>query len=225
MRFTIVTVMMVAILAGCDAPVEQKPAPKEPEFSEAESRYRILKGEDVSQKDIQRVGEIFGSKITDLSLWEAKECRVTLYTQSAHFNSGNPTGFTGDFAQQDRDKSDANRMTFAYAAFDYAVKHREKEKAVSEMEDAPQSVQKQILRQGEFYTSVLSLARCKPDEMIRGDSNTPYFQVYCVGAGKTKRREQNTTRALMADYCNTLASEFLETGGVKPSVLTNSPMR
>jgi len=193
--------------------------------TESESRVRLLDGANVSVTELETLGKSFGEKLTGLTLPEAKECWVTLYTQTYHFESGNPSAFSGDFSQPGRESSVANQMTFAYYGFDAAVKRLEREMAKEEMSDAPESVQKQILRAGDFHRSVVSLARCKYEDIAIEDKPAPYFQIFCEGAGIGQRNSQYATRSKMQDHCNQMASSFLETGDIKPDLLEDTPMR
>jgi len=185
-----------------------KAKPEQPVLTE-DTGQKFLEGVQLSSNEIEALGKNFGSKLTDLKLEEAKECWVGLYTQSLHFQSGNPTGFDFDFTQGGREQSEADRLTFAYYGFDNAVNRLEKDKAILEMIDAPESAKNQILKDGAFHQSVTSLARCKVEDMILEDSYLPYYQIYCVAAGPTKRQQQNELQAKMQNHCAPFCRNFL----------------
>ncbi len=215
----------IMVISGCSEPDKSKANPKPPVKTESEIRNQLLDGASVSVRQLETLGKSFGEKLTDLTLTEAKECWVNLYTQSTHFKAGDPTGFFGDFTQPDREEAAANRMAFAFYGFDAAVNHLEREKAKADMADAPKSVQNQILRTGDFHKSVVALARCKFEDMIVEDGNLPYYKIFCAGASKAKRNKQYLLQSKMQDHCNALANSFLETGDINPSLLADTPMR
>lgn len=225
MREILAGLLVLGLTVSCDSqkPVENDaPAKVKPT---SESRYRLSSGLPVTPSELDGLGKIFAGQLTDLTLPEAKECWVSLYTQSLHFESGDPSGFTGDFSQPGRDASDAANMTFAFYGFEQAVRDLEKSKISDEMADAPESIKKQILKGGEFHKSVVSLARCKFDDMIPEDSYMPYYLIYCAGAGIEERNKQYEMQANMRDHCNLLVNSFLETGDINPALLSDTPMR
>ena len=225
MRLFTMLLAAAAILAGCEPAKEAVPQKEQKQRPLSEVRLRLDEGLELTRSEIQEAGKVFGGQIQDLTLAEAKECRVGLYIKSRHFNSGDPTAFTNDFSQDDREQSEVNRMTFAYKGFDEAVRNLEIQRVRDEMSDAPESVQKQILREGGFHKSVVGLARCKQEEMTAEDSQVVYFQIYCAAAGITRRNQQYRMQAKMETHCNQLADSFIDTGAVNPSLLENTPMR
>ena len=225
MRNIGIAIAAIALCAACGEKEESTRSFTPAVKTESESRMRLLDGANVSVSELETLGKSFGEKLTGLTLPEVKECWVSLYTQSDHFESGNPSAFSGDFSQPGREDSVANQMTFAFYGFDAAVKELEKEGARAEIADAPESVQKQILKAGEFHRSVVSLARCKYEDIAIEDKPAPYFQIFCEGASNQERNRQYQLRSKMQDHCNQMASSFLEIGDIKPSLLEDTPMR
>jgi len=227
--FTVV-VMMVFMAAGCGEQNEiETPEVVPDQVSEAErfeaARSSLLAGQKISPNDLRDIGIDFGKKLAVLKLTEAKECRVGLYIQSEHFRSGNPTGFNVDFSQADRDRGEADLLSFAYYGFNHAVRQLEVEKIKSDMSDAPASIRNQAVGKGDFYTSVVALSRCKFEDMAAIDSQLPYYKIFCVAAGASKRERQNQQQAKMNTICDDLSLEYLKTGYVDMSLLETSPLR
>ncbi len=225
MRYLMTSIMALLMATGCDSgdDVKTKPIKSESELRR-DSRLRLLEGRDMLPKELQALGEDFAENITNMTQNEAKQCRVSLYTKSDHFKAGYPTGFDVDFREKDREQLEAQFYTFLYYGIDEIVQRRERETEEKNLADAPDSVKRQILREGNFHKTVESLARCKMEEIPREDSNLPYFKLFCLGTSSVERKIHENRIHMMQKYCEALGREYLETGTINPDSFESSPM-
>lgn len=228
MRYFLMIALAAILLSGCGSGSDGGASDSAEAVSDSElrrdSRKRLLEGRDMLPKELEALGQDFAEKISNMTLNEAKQCRVSLYTESQHFKLGYPSGFDVDFREADRDKERVQFLAFLYYGVDEIVQEQEREAEVKNVSDAPQSVQRQILREGKFHKTVESLARCKVELMTLEDTELPYHKLFCSGSTK---QEQNVYRRRinnMQAYCEALGREYLETGRIKRDSYDKSPM-
>lgn len=212
------------ILAGCGGETPKQSDVKSDSELRRDSRLRVLEGRDMLPTELEALGQDFAENIERMTLNEAKQCRVSLYTESQHFKMGYPSGFDRDFREQDREQAEANFYTFLYYAIDEIVVLREREFEKKNITDAPESVQRQILREGKFHQTVESLARCKMELIPREDTDLPYFKLFCQGTDSVDRNVYERRIDAMQKYCEALGREYLENGSIDPDSYEKSPL-
>lgn len=191
-----------------------------------DSRRRLLRGRAMELDEILAMAEDFSEKVEDITLVEAKECRIGLYALSMHFEEEREDGFDGDFRKADRDQEVVNRMTFAYYGFDRMVKRLEVEEAMDALGNAPESVKRQVIREGIEHSTAENLIWCDFDSLKTNDMDTPSFNAFCAhydDFGETLRRRHIWRN--FYEFCHVLQLDYLDDGLIDPASYEESLLR
>jgi len=219
------SLILAAVLVGaaCGKP-EPDPKPSTP--TNWSLRQSLIKGDAIAPQYLDKLTDDFASKINGMNEAEAKSCRVQTYRSSLHFKNSAEDSFDGDFRQADRNKGEAARLSMAYEAFHRIVRQREKEAELAKLENSSSSIRRQVLAQGEFYTSPVPLANCRFEGIPHDDIALPYFNIYCEDAETgAERLAQEEEYAKIEAFCARLQSEYLDHGELDGVIMSESPLR
>lgn len=191
-----------------------------------DSRRRLLNNRTMAHEEVVALGEDFADKMDGITLVEARECRISYYAMSEHFEDEREDGFDGDFRKWDRTEGFAQHLTFAYFGFDRAVKRLEIERAMAAMGNAPESVKRQAIREGIDHSTAENLIWCDFEDLEVEDMETPSFRTFCTHYNDY--REQQKHYRVWKDFhkfCHSLLINYLEDGIIDQELYLTSPLR
>ncbi len=234
MRGIIFIILAALVLAGCsegELKTRSKTVSADSNAEQAtplrrDSRRRLLRGRSMELDELMALAEDFSDKAEGITLTEAKECRIGLYAMSMHFEEERSDGFDGDFRKADRDESFVQRLTFAYYGFDRMVKRLEIDEAMAELGNAPESVKRQIIREGIDHSTAENLIWCDYDSLTPNDMDTPSYRTFCAYYDDVKEtiRQRQVWRNYFK-YCHELQMNYLEDGGIDSAIYQQSILR
>lgn len=191
-----------------------------------DSRKRLVDGRTMDIEEIMALAEDFSEKMEGITLVEAKECRILLYSMSGHFDDEREDGFDGDFRAGDRSEAFAQKLAFLYFGFDRAVKRLEIEQAIANLGNAPESIKKQVIREGIEHSTAENLIWCDYESLQSEDMDTISYKNFCAHYDDiNERRRVHTIWKSFHKYCFRLESSYLKDGVIDPEIYAESVLR
>lgn len=234
MRISALVVSAAMVLGGCssDDASQNSEIVKVSDSQERstplrrDSRKRLVDGRTMDIEEIMALAEDFSEKMDGITLVEAKECRILLYSMSGHFDDEREDGFDGDFRAGDRSEAFAQKLAFLYFGFDRAVKRLEIEQAIANLGNAPESIKKQVIREGIEHSTAENLIWCDYESLQSEDMDTISYKNFCAHYDDiNERRRVHIIWKNFHKYCFRLESSYLKDGVIDPEIYAESVLR
>lgn len=220
MRISILFLLSVFFLLGCGEK-ERKDTKSAP--TDWSLRQKLEQGKELTFAEQDRLSANFLEQINGLNLTMAKSCRVNTYLNSLHFKDKLDGTFDGNFEMRGQSVGVKNQLTIEYKAYHSLVRQLEKQKKREEIAEAPESVKRQVLAEGDFHTSPVGLARCAFEDIPYEDISLPYFDIHCEDSdSKEERLAQIKTLERVDAICLDLWQNYLNQGEVDVEAILES---
>ena len=234
MQNLIFVILTAVFLAACSGEGSGKSSDS-PEVSKTkerasplrrDSRQRLVAGRTMDIEEIMALAKDFSEKMDGITLVEAKECRILLYSMSSHFDDEREDGFDGDFRDGERSEGFAQKLAFLYFGFDRAVKRLEIEQALAKLGNAPESIKRQVVREGVEHSTAENLIWCDYESLKSEDMETISYKNFCAHYDDiNERRRIHATWKNFHKYCFRLESSYLKNGMIDPEIYAESLLR